>query len=55
MYFILLFKIKENEMNYNAHVGLIESLRSIGEMEDLRKARQAMNEIYPLSPGKKNR
>ena len=34
---------------YEAHVRLIEALRASGELGGVRKAREAMNAIFPLT------
>lgn len=36
---------------YNLHVELINSLRKLGELDQLRHARESMHAIYPLSEG----
>ncbi|KAL7647983.1 UNVERIFIED_CONTAM: hypothetical protein RMT77_001599 [Armadillidium vulgare] len=43
-------QINENPLHYDSYIGLITSYRKIGELEELRKSREAMNKIYPLSP-----
>ncbi|XP_031283968.1 squamous cell carcinoma antigen recognized by T-cells 3-like [Pistacia vera] len=35
--------------NYEVHVQYIRVLRKMGEIEKLRQAREAMNEIFPLT------
>ncbi|CAH8457364.1 unnamed protein product [Dicrocoelium dendriticum] len=35
---------------YESHVELISSLRELGNLEDLRAARESMHSVYPLSP-----
>uniref|UniRef100_A0A166I0D0 RRM domain-containing protein n=1 Tax=Daucus carota subsp. sativus TaxID=79200 RepID=A0A166I0D0_DAUCS len=39
-----------NPSNYDAHVQYISALRKEGEIEKLRAAREAMNELFPLTP-----
>ncbi|KAB7501239.1 Squamous cell carcinoma antigen recognized by T-cells 3 [Armadillidium nasatum] len=43
-------KINENPLHYDSYIGLITAYRKIGELEELRKSRETMNKIYPLSP-----
>ncbi|KAL8109467.1 hypothetical protein AgCh_025527 [Apium graveolens] len=39
-----------NPANYDAHVQYISALRKEGELEKLRVAREAMSELFPLTP-----
>ncbi|KAK1370555.1 Squamous cell carcinoma antigen recognized by T-cells 3 [Heracleum sosnowskyi] len=39
-----------NPANYDAHVQYISALRKEGELEKLRGAREAMSEVFPLTP-----
>ncbi|XP_024032640.1 squamous cell carcinoma antigen recognized by T-cells 3-like, partial [Morus notabilis] len=39
-----------NPSNYDAHVQYIKLLRKIGDIEKLRRAREAMSELFPLTP-----
>ena len=41
----------ENPYVYNGHIELIKVLREVGELDDLRQARQKMSEVFPLSEG----
>ncbi|KAK3007834.1 hypothetical protein RJ639_014336 [Escallonia herrerae] len=43
-------ELSSNPANYDAHVQYIKALRKQGEIEKLRKAREAMNVLFPLSP-----
>ncbi|XP_020261925.1 squamous cell carcinoma antigen recognized by T-cells 3 isoform X2 [Asparagus officinalis] len=43
-------QLQENPWNYEAHVQYIQSLRRLGHIEKLRKARESMKEHYPLTP-----
>lgn len=40
-----------NELYYDGHVNLITVLRELMELEEARKAREKMSEVYPLTPG----
>lgn len=40
-----------NAFDYNCHVDLIKLLRQEGELLRLRKARQKMSELFPLTEG----
>ncbi|XP_067679944.1 squamous cell carcinoma antigen recognized by T-cells 3-like [Haliotis asinina] len=42
-------KVSENPYMYDLHTQLITALRQAGELEQLRKAREKMSEIFPLS------
>ncbi|KAK8726198.1 hypothetical protein OTU49_010418 [Cherax quadricarinatus] len=53
----LRLKVKElkkqldvNNLYYDGHVQLIAALRDLFELEEARKARQKMSEVYPLTP-----
>ncbi|ROT78776.1 Squamous cell carcinoma antigen recognized by T-cells 3 [Penaeus vannamei] len=39
-----------NELYYDGHVNLITVLRELMELEEARKAREKMSEVYPLTP-----
>ncbi|KAE9445727.1 hypothetical protein C3L33_22372, partial [Rhododendron williamsianum] len=43
-------ELSNNPANYDAHVQYIRALRKKGDIEKLRKAREAMSELFPLSP-----
>lgn len=43
-------QLEGNELYYDGHVNLIAALRELFELEEARKARQAMSKIYPLTP-----
>lgn len=40
-----------NAFDYNCHVDLIKLLKQEGELLRLRKARQKMSELFPLTEG----
>ncbi|KAI2804165.1 Squamous cell carcinoma antigen recognized by T-cells 3 [Blomia tropicalis] len=42
-------ELSHNPFDYEKHVSLIEKLRSIGELDILREAREKMNKLFPLS------
>lgn len=42
--------LTENPYDYATHVALINKLRTMGELDRLRVARNHMSNIYPLSP-----
>ncbi|KAI3936901.1 hypothetical protein MKW92_024138 [Papaver armeniacum] len=42
--------LAENPSNYDAHVQYIKSLRKFGDIEKMRKAREDMNALFPLTP-----
>ncbi|KAG9130341.1 hypothetical protein Leryth_004260 [Lithospermum erythrorhizon] len=42
--------LANNPYDYNSHVQYISFLRKQGELEKLRQAREAMSELFPLSP-----
>ncbi|KAK0590803.1 hypothetical protein LWI29_031902 [Acer saccharum] len=43
-------ELSNNPSNYDTHVQYIKVLRKMSEIEKLRQAREAMNEIFPLTP-----
>jgi RNA recognition motif-containing protein len=43
-------ELSTNPANYDAHVQYIRVLRKEGDIEKMRRAREAMNEIFPLTP-----
>ncbi|KAK9678015.1 hypothetical protein RND81_11G182000 [Saponaria officinalis] len=43
-------ELSRNPANYDAHVQYIQLLRKMGEIEKLRQAREAMSQIFPLTP-----
>ncbi|KAM7481993.1 hypothetical protein LguiB_006576 [Lonicera macranthoides] len=43
-------ELSSNPANYDAHVQYIRALRKQGDIEKLRQAREAMNELFPLTP-----
>ncbi|KAI3863457.1 hypothetical protein MKX03_005922 [Papaver bracteatum] len=43
-------ELAENPSNYDAHVQYIKSLRKFGDIEKMRKAREDMNALFPLTP-----
>lgn len=43
-------KLSENPYDYVTHVALISKLQKMGELDDLRAAREDMSSKYPLSP-----
>ncbi|XP_021824437.1 squamous cell carcinoma antigen recognized by T-cells 3 [Prunus avium] len=43
-------ELSTNPGNYDAHVQYIKTLRQIADIEKLRQAREAMNELFPLTP-----
>lgn len=45
------FQLSINAFDYNCHVDLIKLLRQEGELPPLRKARQKMSELFPLTEG----
>lgn len=49
MYCVLQLSI--NAFDYNCHVDLIKLLKQEGELFALRKARQRMSELFPLTEG----
>ncbi|KAH9750295.1 EMBRYO DEFECTIVE 140 [Citrus sinensis] len=46
----LQYQLSNEPSNYDTHVQYIKVLRKMGEIEKLRQAREAMNEIFPLTP-----
>ncbi|XAR56245.1 hypothetical protein NMG60_11036649 [Bertholletia excelsa] len=44
------YELSNNPANYDAHVQYIRALRKKGDIEKLRQAREAMSELFPLSP-----
>ncbi|KAG0710360.1 Squamous cell carcinoma antigen recognized by T-cells 3 [Chionoecetes opilio] len=44
-------QVEENSMYYDGHISLIATLRELFELEEARKAREKMSEVYPLTPG----
>lgn len=47
----LFFQLSINAFDYNCHVDLIKLLKQEGELLRLRKARQKMSELFPLTEG----
>lgn len=47
----LLEKLAENPYDYENHVAYINSLRKIGDAQDLRQAREIFHSLYPFSEG----
>lgn len=45
------FKLSINAFDYNCHLDLIKLLRQEGELVKLRRARQKMSELFPLTEG----
>ena len=45
------FQVEANPYKYDKHIELITALRSEGDLEQLRNARESMANIYPLSEG----
>ncbi|KAJ7967924.1 squamous cell carcinoma antigen recognized by T-cells 3-like [Quillaja saponaria] len=43
-------ELSTNPSNYDGHVQYIKLLRKAGDIEKLRRAREAMSELFPLSP-----
>lgn len=43
-------QVEENSLYYDGHVSLIAKLRELFELEEARKAREKMREVYPLTP-----
>lgn len=43
-------EVSNNPSNYEAYVQYIQALRKQGNIEKLRKAREAMSVLFPLSP-----
>ncbi|RZC63880.1 hypothetical protein C5167_025614 [Papaver somniferum] len=43
-------ELAENPSSYDAHVQYIKSLRKFGDIEKMRKAREDMNALFPLTP-----
>lgn len=48
------FKLSINAFDYNCHLDLIKLLRQEGELVKLRRARQKMSELFPLTEGKEH-
>lgn len=51
MNLFLFFKLSINAFDYNCHLDLIKLLRQEGELVKLRRARQKMSELFPLTEG----
>lgn len=47
----LTLQLSINAFDYNCHVDLIKLLRQEGKLYRLRKARQKMSELFPLTEG----
>uniref|UniRef100_A0A0P4WF69 RRM domain-containing protein n=1 Tax=Scylla olivacea TaxID=85551 RepID=A0A0P4WF69_SCYOL len=43
-------QVEENPLFYDGHVSLITTLQELFELEEARKAREKMSEVYPLTP-----
>lgn len=48
----LILQLSINAFDYNCHVDLIKLLKQEGELLRLRKARQKMSELFPLTEGR---
>lgn len=46
-----ILQLSINAFDYNCHVDLIKLLKQEGELFSLRKARQRMSELFPLTEG----
>jgi len=44
-------KVKQSPFNYEAHIALISALRSLGDIEKVRDARERMSSCFPLPEG----
>ena len=53
VYFV--FQLKTNPYMYDHHVELITLLKTAGDFDKLRAAREAMNRIFPLTEGTKSK
>lgn len=47
----IFLKLSINAFDYNCHLDLIKLLRQEGELVKLRRARQKMSELFPLTEG----
>lgn len=47
----IFIKLSINAFDYNCHLDLIKLLRQEGELVKLRRARQKMSELFPLTEG----
>lgn len=47
----MFIQLSINAFDYNCHVDLIKLLKQEGELIRLRKARQKMSELFPLTEG----
>lgn len=47
----VIIQLSINAFDYNCHVDLIKLLKHEGELLRLRKARQKMSELFPLTEG----
>ena len=50
-FFCFPLQLSINAFDYNCHVDLIKLLKQEGELVRLRKARQKMSELFPLTEG----
>ena len=46
-----LLQVEGSPYHYDSHVQLIRLLRQLGDLDGARKARNAMNEVFPLTEG----
>ncbi|KAI9365419.1 hypothetical protein DFJ73DRAFT_918708 [Zopfochytrium polystomum] len=44
-------EMAENPLAYNAHLKYVSLLKALGQLEELRQARESMHSIFPLSEG----
>lgn len=51
VFLCVIFQLSINAFDYNCHVDLIKLLKQEGELNRLRKARQKMSELFPLTEG----
>ena len=45
-------QLSKNPYLYDTHIELIKLLKQLGELEQLRDARQRMSDLFPLTEGK---
>ncbi|KAJ3417359.1 Squamous cell carcinoma antigen recognized by T-cells 3 [Chytridiales sp. JEL 0842] len=46
---VIMNELMENPYSYDAHLRYVSALRSLGQLDDLRAARQSMQSLFPLT------
>ena len=52
MYLLQLWQLEDSPYSYNLHVEVVKLLRTQGDLDQLRRARERMSAVFPLTEGK---